>query len=237
MIGIYAPNGKMGKTIIDMLEKKNLSYCCFDRKNIKDFLQKSEVIIDFSMPLGTKYLIEKSIEFGIYKPMVIGTTGLDEDTRHLFDVYIKEAPMVYAENFSLGIFVQKKLAEIAAQLLDFDIEIFEVHHHHKKDAPSGTTKSLVNALADVRQQKGEDVQTCYQEKGCAERKKGQIGVAVSRGGNVVGEHTVFFYGENEQIHITHRGYNRKIYAEGAITAANWIKDKAKNLYKINEILT
>lgn len=237
MIGVYAPNGKMGKAIIELLETKNLAYCCLDRLNIKDFLQNSEVIIDFSMPLGTKYLIEKAIECGIYKPLVIGTTGLDENTHKLFDLYIKEAPVVYAENFSLGIFVQKKLAEIAAQILDFDIEIFEVHHNQKKDAPSGTTKALVKALADVRQEKVEDVQTCYQEKGCAERKKGQIGVAVSRGSNVVGEHTVFFYGENEQLHITHRGYNRKIYAEGAIAAANWLKCKEKKLYKINELFT
>lgn len=237
MIGVYAPHGKMGKAIIELLEKEKVAYCCFDRQNIETFLYQSDVIIDFSTPLGTQNLLHAAQKYNIYKPLVIGTTGLDEDIKLLFDTYIKKASIVYAENFSRGVFVQKKLAQIAAQILDFDIEIFEVHHNQKKDAPSGTTKALIEAIAEARQQKVKDVQTCYQHDGHAERKKGQIGVSVSRGGGVIGEHTVFFYGENEQVQITHRSFNRKIYAEGAISAASWIKDKEKKLYKINEIFS
>lgn len=238
IIGIFAPQGKMGQALISVLEEQHINYCVFDKNNMEEFLKKSDVIIDFSLPDGTQFLINQAFHYKIFKPLVIGTTGLQKITFDHFQQYVQYAPLFYAANFSLGTFVQKKLAVYAAKLLhDYDIEIFEAHHNKKKDAPSGTAKMLGTAIAESHNQTLETIMVDHIQHSGKERQKGSIGFSASRGGGITGEHTVYFFGEHEQLHITHKGYSKKLYAQGAIKAAFFIQQqKIKKIYAIDDML-
>jgi 4-hydroxy-tetrahydrodipicolinate reductase len=226
MIGIYAPLGKMGKALTSLLEEKRISYITNDRYHLEYFIEKSSVVIDFSTPNATKILIDWLIKNNKKIPLVIGTTGLSEEIFENIHHYSAQAPVFYAANFSLGVFVQKKLSEIAAKILDYDVEIFEMHHALKKDAPSGTALYLGKTIAEARKQNFDDVRTCYQKNEASQlRKKGQIGFSVARGGQAIGEHTVHFLGEFEELSISHKGYSRTLYASGAVLAAHFLLKK------------
>ncbi|CAO5681776.1 MAG: 4-hydroxy-tetrahydrodipicolinate reductase [Holosporales bacterium] len=237
MIGVYAPSGKMGKALITHMEEKKISHSCYDRKDLSNFIEVSSVIIDFSTHQGTKNLLKELVISATPAPIVIGTTGLDDESMLLMQQYAKKNPVFYAQNFSKGVTLLKKLASIAAKMLDYDVEIFEAHHALKKDAPSGTALYLADGIAKARNQELKDVQTCYQSSPESMiRKQGQIGFSVARGGHAIGEHSVYFFGDNEELKFTHRGYSRSLYAEGAVTAANWLKHKACGLYSMDDLL-
>lgn len=236
MIGIYAPFGKMGQALIQVLSTLNTPYITYDRLDLDSFLKKTSVVIDFSTPTATDFLIDALIVKKICKPLVVGTTGLTDETIKKITILGNTSPVFYAQNFSLGVFVQKKISQIAAKLLDYDVEIFEAHHAHKKDAPSGTALHLGEAIADTRGLVFEDVRTCYQHPGKAVRQKDQIGFSVARGGSAIGEHTVHFFGASEELIITHKDYTRSLYAEGALLAANFLRKTNKNsLYGMDNI--
>ncbi|MBP9752625.1 MAG: 4-hydroxy-tetrahydrodipicolinate reductase [Proteobacteria bacterium] len=237
MIGIYAPFGKMGKALLAYLDEKQMPFTQYDRVNLQTFLDDASVIIDFSTHQATEDLLKiLLISSNPLKKLVIGTTGLDEETFLLIEEYSKIAPVFYAQNFSQGITVLKKLIQIAAKALDYDIEIFEAHHALKKDAPSGTALYLGGGVASSRGQNLNDVKTCYQSSSESQvRKKGQIGFSVARGGHAIGEHSVFFFGDNEEIKLTHRGYSRTLYAEGAVLAANWLINQKPGLYSMDDL--
>lgn len=196
----------------------------------------SDVVIDFSFK--DAFLGVLSAARAAHKPLVIGTTGLLEDQLALIDEAAQEIPVFQANNYSFGIAVLKKLVEEAARRLgpDFDIEISETHHKFKKDAPSGTALTLAEAAAAGR---GIDPASafCYGRFGMiGERPEGQIAIHALRGGDVVGEHTVFFFGNSERLTLGHSATSRMNFAHGAVRVASWLVHKPAGRYGIDQIL-
>ena len=169
------------------------------------------------------------------KAVVIGTTGFTEQELKEIKDYSEEAPVLLSPNMSLGVNLLFKLVEIAAQVLkdkNFDVEIMEIHHRFKKDAPSGTAVKLSKILSDVLGRE----RIVYGRRGEAPRREDEIGVMALRGGDVVGDHTVFFLGFGERLELTHRASSRDTFAKGAIEAAKWIKGREPGLYSMFDVL-
>ncbi|WP_027326814.1 4-hydroxy-tetrahydrodipicolinate reductase [Helicobacter pametensis] len=201
-----------------------------------DLLTHCDVVIDFSNPSGTRDLVRSSRL--LPKPLVIGTTGLDQETLEMMRELSQQIPIVYATNTSQGVNILNHLASLVASLLpDSDIEIVEMHHHHKKDSPSGTAMTLAQCCADARQVKLEHARVSGRDGNIGERKKGEIGVMSLRGGDIVGRHTVGFYCDGEYLELTHNATSRKTFALGAIRAAQWVCDKSVGLYSMRDVLT
>jgi 4-hydroxy-tetrahydrodipicolinate reductase len=182
----------------------------------------SDVLIDFTRPAGTLAHLAACVRHGA--GAVVGTTGLDENDKRALRDFGKRIPIVFAANMSVGVTVLLSLVEDAARALGpgFDIEIVEMHHKHKIDAPSGTALRLGEAAAAGLGRKLEDVAVPARQGITGERKPGSIGFAALRGGDVVGEHTVMFASEGERIEITHRATSRKLFVAGALRAAEFV---------------
>ncbi len=196
----------------------------------------TDLVIDFS----TLDLLGKHIGLAIQKnvSLVIGTTGASVYQKEEIKKASKTIPILYASNTSMGVTIMKSLITQVAKLLgvEFDIEIDEIHHRHKVDAPSGTSLSLGEAAAKGRGVNLQDV-ACYTRHGhTGPRSQGQIGFSVRRGGSVVGEHTVSFLGDDEALEITHKGFSRSLYAKGALQAARWLYGKPAGLYTMEDVL-
>ena len=171
--------------------------------------------------------------------LVIGTTGLSEAQEKQIAQAAKSTPILYCANTSVGVNLLLKLVEQAARALgpEWDIEIVETHHNQKIDAPSGTALALGHAAAKGRDVALDDVMVSGRDGITGERQAGDIGFAVMRGGNVAGEHSVMFFGDDERIEITHIANQRAIFARGALTAARFIASvKAPGLYSMNDVL-
>ena len=183
------------------------------------------VLIDFTRPAGTLVHLDACARRGI--AAVVGTTGLDDADKRALHDYGKRIPIVFAANMSVGVNVLLSLVEDAARALGsgFDIEIVEMHHKHKVDAPSGTALRLGEAAAAGLGRKLEDILVPARHGITGERKDGTIGFAALRGGDVVGEHTVLFASEGERIEITHRATSRKLFVAGALRAAAFVAEK------------
>jgi 4-hydroxy-tetrahydrodipicolinate reductase len=196
--------------------------------NLQEAAKKSDVIIDFSTKTSTPNVIAIAKRIG--KPVVCGVTGLPPETHALIKNAANTIPIFYSENFSIGIAAICEAAKQLAQALqNFDVEIVEMHHAKKKDAPSGTALKLGRVVAAARQQT-EDA-FCFERYGdIGERKAGQIGFAVVRGGSETGTHTIHFLGEDETISITHHGASKSIFAKGAIAAAKLLRKAPPRLY-------
>lgn len=194
------------------------------------------VIIDFSLPEGTLTNIERAVQYKT--PLVIGTTGFKDEQLAAIKQAGQEIPIVLAPNMSLGMNVVFKLVEGAAQKLKegYDMEVLEMHHKNKKDAPSGTAERLARILCEATGRKYPD-DVVYQRKGLVgERGAGEIGVQSLRGGDVVGEHTVYFCGEGERVEIRHVATQRTAFARGALHAAKWVWKKPPHLYSMSDVL-
>jgi len=195
-----------------------------------------DVIIDFTLPVVTvetaRYAQSKA------KQLVIGTTGFDEDQFSVIRSCATATPVVMAPNMSIGVNVMFKAAAILAQLLgeDYDVEIFEAHHRLKKDAPSGTALGLARSIAEAKGVRLED-HACYERHGIiGARPDGEIGIQTIRAGDIVGDHTVLFAGNNERIEIKHQAHSRQNFAGGALRAVRWLKDKKPGLYSMIDVL-
>lgn len=195
--------------------------------------QKATAIIDFTTPEATLAVAKEVAKTGGI--IIIGTTGFSEVQQQEIVKYSKTARIVQSGNFSLGVNLLESLVEQAAKLLNekYDIEINEMHHKHKKDAPSGTALMLGRAAAKGRNVSLDDKKIMDRN---GERKIGDIGFSVLRGGDVVGIHNVLFAGGGELITLSHQGFSREIYANGAITAALWANDKPAGLYSMRDVL-
>lgn len=196
----------------------------------------TEAVIDFSFHTAVAGNIRKAAEQGV--AYVIGTTGLDAAEQAAVDECAAKIPVVQAANYSLGVNLLLGLVEKAAQILgpQYDIEITEMHHRHKKDAPSGTALMLANAAAAGRKVELKDV-ACWGREGITgERPEGQIAVHALRGGSVVGDHTVMFAGEVERVELTHKAQGREAFAAGALRAGTWAKGKAPGKYDMLDVL-
>jgi 4-hydroxy-tetrahydrodipicolinate reductase len=204
--------------------------------DVRDALSASDVLIDFTRPEGTLAHLEQCVALGVRA--VIGTTGFDAAGLAAIHTASKKIAIVLAPNFSVGVNVALKLVEQAARSLgpDYDIEVFEAHHKLKVDAPSGTAIGLGQAAAAGRGLNLDQVATWTRHGVTGERKAGTIGFSSVRGGDIIGDHTVYFAGPGERIEITHRSNSRANYAQGALRAALWIADKPKGLFDMQDVL-
>ncbi|MFU8876822.1 MAG: 4-hydroxy-tetrahydrodipicolinate reductase [Wenzhouxiangellaceae bacterium] len=194
---------------------------------------RGDVLIDFSRPELTLRALEFAGGRGI--PMVIGTTGIEAGLQRRIETASERIPVCQAANFSIGVNVLLDLVERAAAGLPpaFEIEISEVHHRWKVDAPSGTALALGHAAAAARGQAHEEVARVRDD---GAREPGEIGYQVVRGGDVPGEHTVWFLGDGERLELTHRAGDRAVFARGALHAARWLIDRPPGLYSMRDVL-
>jgi 4-hydroxy-tetrahydrodipicolinate reductase len=228
-------SGKLGRAI-DRLADDDRTLDIVGRASSSRFFDPgvaADVLIDFSRPELTARCLDFALDRSL--PMVIGTTGLSTDLQQRIDEAARRIPICQAANFSIGVNLLLDLVERAAAGLPetFDIEIAELHHRWKVDAPSGTALALGRAAADARGLEHERVAAV---RGNGERKPGQIGYQASRGGDVAGEHTVLFLGDGERLELTHRATDRAIFARGALQAAHWLRGRPPGLYSMRDLL-
>ena len=200
---------------------------------IEDVKEKIDVIIDFSVPKATF----KVLEFAKKEktPIVIATTGFSNDELEKIEELSKEIPIFRSANMSLDINLMAEIVKKVAKVLqDTDIEIIETHHNRKIDAPSGTAILLADAINEVLENKKEYDFNRMQKR--EPRNKNEIGFSSIRGGNIVGEHKVAFFGENETLEIKHTSYSRQVFVEGAIKSAKFIITKENGLYNMNDLI-
>jgi 4-hydroxy-tetrahydrodipicolinate reductase len=172
------------------------------------------------------------------KSLVIGTTGHTDDARAQISNLKSQIPIVLSSNFSTGVNALFWLTRKAAEILGpgFDLEVVEMHHRLKRDAPSGTAKSLAEILADVRKQQLEEVIRHGRSGIVGERTTEEIGMHSLRGGDVVGDHTVIFAAPGERVELTHKASNRETFAHGALRAAEWVAKQEPGLYDMQDVL-
>ena len=199
-------------------------------------VREADAILDFTTPAATLALAKVAAKAGVAH--VIGTTGLSAAEEAELAEAAKRTAIVKSGNMSLGVNLLARLVRIAAEALDadFDIELSEMHHRHKVDAPSGTALLLAQAAAEGR---GIDLATHRvggREGQVGPRRRGDIGFSVMRGGSTVGDHSVVFAGEGEILELTHRAFDRAIFARGAIKAALWTRGKKPGLYSMSDVL-
>ncbi|MCG6969980.1 MAG: 4-hydroxy-tetrahydrodipicolinate reductase [Gammaproteobacteria bacterium] len=203
---------------------------------LSSVLADFDVLIDFTVPQATMENIELCAEHG--KRMVIGTTGLSDQQRESLQKAGKKTAIVFAPNMSVGVNLCFKLLDIAARVMneDIDIEIVEAHHRHKVDAPSGTALRMGEVVANAL---GRDLKDCavYGREGITgARDRNTIGFETIRAGDIVGEHTVMFAGIGERVEISHKASSRMTFAKGAVRAAQWIMQHKTGVYDMQDVL-
>jgi 4-hydroxy-tetrahydrodipicolinate reductase len=198
--------------------------------------EASDVVIDFTIPETTALLTKLAVETNTAH--IIGTTGLDAEQAQAIIDASKETVVVQADNYSLGVNLLAALTRQVAETLDtqFDIEIVEMHHRYKVDAPSGTALALGRAAAEGRGVSLDEVADRGRDGITGARKEGDIGFASLRGGNVVGDHTVTFAADDERIELTHKAGDRTIFARGAVHAARWAHGQPAGYYTMADVL-
>jgi 4-hydroxy-tetrahydrodipicolinate reductase len=202
----------------------------------EDDIIQSDGIIDFSSPPASVTLVGAARGKG--KPLVIGTTGFTPDEKKSVEDASREIPLLLSPNMSLGVNLLFRLAGIAAATLPdgYDVEIFEAHHRFKKDAPSGTARRLTE-IVKAGMKGLNDAREVYGREGAVgERTRNEIGVLSMRGGDIVGDHTVFFNGTGERIELTHRLTSRSSLARGAVAAIEFLDGKPAGLYSMYDVL-
>ena len=250
-VGIHGSTGRVGRLLIENLmkdtdAKPSVLHAIDDfgfatprdaiiTESVATLLTQSDVVIDFTISMGTQTLLEHALANP--KPLVIGTTGLDEHQQNLLKEAATLMPILYSTNMSLGVAVLNRLVELASKSLsDFDIEIVEQHHRYKKDAPSGTALTLGEHAARGRGLNLDDVRVSGRNGLIGERTKDEIAIMALRGGDIVGRHTVGFYNDGEFIEMNHTATSRDTFAKGAIKAAKWITKQPNGLYTISDCL-
>jgi len=198
-----------------------------------DIPGKADILIDFSYPGN----LEKVLSYGRATgcALVIGTTGLTKEQTASIEEAAREIPVVFSSNYSLGVAALKKAVRLMAEMLmenGFDAEIVETHHHRKADAPSGTAKTLLSQLDPDNQ-----YDHIYGRSGqVGARPAREIGIHAVRGGTVAGEHSVYFFGEDETIELRHSAASRQIFVNGAVRAAKFAAGRAAGLYSTDDVL-
>ncbi len=237
-IGIIGSKGRMGQALVAAIKEAGHDHAggADQGDDVAALVAASDVLVDFSSPKALQATLDACVAAN--KPIVIGTTGLEDAHHAAIDAAATKIPVLQTGNTSLGVNMLAALVEQAASKLgdDWDIEIVEMHHRHKVDAPSGTAKLLGEAAARGR---GIDLAT-HSESGrdgiTGARKKGTIGFAALRGGSVAGDHTVILASDEERIELTHRAENRMIFARGAVKAAGWLIGQSAGRYGMDGVL-
>jgi 4-hydroxy-tetrahydrodipicolinate reductase len=204
--------------------------------NPEPLFEGADVVVDFTSPSATAIHAGLAAKTGTAH--VVGTTGLDSDQMTTISRAAQRVPIVIASNMSLGVNLLEQVVEEVARILDtdWDIEIIEMHHRHKVDAPSGTALSLGDAAARGRNVQLRRVAKRGRDGQVGPRVKGEIGFSAIRGGDVVGDHAVIFAADGERIEITHKASNREIFARGAVKAVLWAAGKRPGLYSMKDVL-
>ena len=197
---------------------------------------QSDAVIEFSSPVSTVANAENAVEAGCIH--IIGTTGLNADQEQALAFAGQKTPIMYAPNMSLAVNILFALTRQVSEILDedFDIEILEMHHRYKVDAPSGTALGLGRVAAAGRGVLLDEAGIFSREGQTGERKRGDIGFATLRGGDVPGDHSVVFAADGERLELTHKAGSRQIFARGAVRAALWAKDQKPGLYSMFDVL-
>ena len=261
-IGVVGSAGRMGQSLVrEIVEKEGVRLVAASERNAHPALgqdagslagvgtlgvtitndpeqvfEKADSVLEFSVPQAT--VIHAGLAAARGVGHVIGTTGLSAGEKGALQAAARQTPIFWAPNMSVGVNVLVAVAEQAAAALndDFDIEILEMHHKHKVDAPSGTALALGEAVAKGRGVKLEEVSQRARDGITGERRRGDIGYAVLRGGDVVGNHSVILAGENEKVELAHQATSRQIFAAGAVRAAIWLQKQAPGLYGMRDML-
>ena len=213
--------GRMGKVIVDLAKREpniEIAAQCDLGDDVAAAMQNCDVAIDFSQPGAVEEICRAALQGR--RPLVIGTTGHSPEQRRLIEETAKSVPIVFASNFSVGVNALFALTDKAVKILgdEFDLEIIETHHVMKKDAPSGTAKTLAEILKQAR------------------KSDKKIPIQSIREGEVVGEHTVIFDGAGERLELVHRARSRETFAKGALRAAEWVIGKPAGLYTMQDVL-
>ncbi len=219
--GYVAGCGDIGIMITDSLEQA---------------LDGADLLIDFTFPQVS--LRNAAVCARLGKAMVVGSTGFTPNERKQLENYAEQTPIVFAPNMSVGVNVCFKLLKDLAKTLGdgFDVEIVELHHNKKKDSPSGTAVRMGEVVAEALGRDYNQVANYHREGMGDERTAEEIGMQTVRGGDIVGEHTVYFIGMGERIELTHRAMSRDMFARGAIRAAGWLKGKGPGMYDMQAVL-
>ncbi|MEA3051493.1 MAG: 4-hydroxy-tetrahydrodipicolinate reductase [Sphingomonadales bacterium] len=226
-ISIFGAGGRMGQAIAEAAAR---------RDDVRIAEHHPDVFVDFSVPEALEAHLGQARRAG--KPILVGTTGLSPEHHRLIDAAAAEIPLVYAANTSLGVTLLAHLVrETAARLgEDWDLEIVEMHHRMKADAPSGTALMLGRAAAEGRGVALDSVAERGRDGFTGPREPGRIGFAALRGGSVAGEHLAIFAAEGERLELGHRAESRAIFARGAIEAALWLVGKPAGRYSMADVL-
>ncbi len=238
-IGIFGSKGRMGEAIalaIASVDGLTLAGGADAGDDAAALAQACDVLIDFSAPAALEEHLEAAVATG--KPIVIGTTGLEERHHWLIDEASRDIAVLQTGNTSLGVTLLAALVREAAARLgpDWDIEIVESHHRMKVDAPSGTALLLGDAAAMGRGVALADAKVSGRDGITGARDMGTIGFAALRGGTVAGDHSVCFLGEHERLTLSHMAENRSIFARGALKAAIWLRHQKPGRYSMNDVL-
>ena len=236
---ITGSNGRMGKALIACVpnhRELELVGQVDQGDNLADIIAKCDVVIDFSSHTVTTSIAELCVKH--CKALVIGTTGHDDAEKSRITHHAARIPMVLSSNYSTGVNTLFWLTRKATEILgtDYDLEVLEMHHRLKKDAPSGTAKSLAEILADVRKQQLSKVARHGREGIVGERTAEEIGIHSIRGGDVVGDHTVVFATNGERVELTHKASSRDTFANGALRAAAWLVKQKPGVYDMQDVL-
>lgn len=233
-------SGKMGQIVCDLVEQNpDLVLKCGFAKNvtgefafpvfnkIEDITEKPDVIVDFSVPVATFKMLEYAVRNHV--PIVIATTGFSDEEEKKIEEYSKQIPIFKSANMSYDIMIMKKLVQWLAPLLkDTDIEVTETHHNRKIDSPSGTAQMLADSINDSLDNSLHCEYNRHDKR--EKRDKNEIGMNSIRGGNIVGEHVVQFFGEFETFELKHTSYSRNVFADGALKAAKFLVSMPNGLY-------
>jgi 4-hydroxy-tetrahydrodipicolinate reductase len=235
--------GRMGKVLADAINEKNHQVVAFVDKafdtdeskllysSLSDFSGDADVIIDFSSHLATKDVTEYASKKNL--PLVLASTGQTEEELKIIEDASRKVPLFRSANMSVGIAFLAEVSRVAAALFgDADIEIIEKHHNKKADAPSGTALLIADKIKDVRP----GIEYNLGRSGYGARTKNELGIHAVRAGNIVGDHEVIVNTGSQQITLKHEAFDRKVFADGAITAAEFIIDKPAGAYNMSDLV-
>lgn len=237
---VTGAKGRMGQAVIQAVEEEantKLGATHDKGQDLKLAMKQAKAIIDFTVHDFTDEVIKAAVD--LKKPLVIGTTGHSEAQREAIAKASEVIPIVYAPNFSIGVNTLFWLTRKAAEILGnerFDIEVTEMHHRHKIDAPSGTARRILEILNEATDTSYDDDIDHGRFGNIGPREQGKIGMHTLRGGDVVGDHTIMFAAEGERVELTHKASSRMTFAAGSVKAALWLSSKENGLYDMQDVL-
>ena len=233
--GISGRMGQAVKQAVELCSDTTLTSTHDVGQDIAAALSQADLAIDFSFHGFTPELLAAAVEQK--KPLVIGTTGHTDEERAAITDAAKSIPIVFASNYSVGVNTLFWLTRKATRILQgYDVEIVEMHHHHKLDAPSGTARSLAEVVCEETGMEYKKDVMHGREGMVGARPQRQIGMHSLRGGDVVGDHTVIFASDGERVELAHKASSRMTFASGAVRAALWLANQPAGLYSMQDVL-